>query len=524
MSETLAAYEDWIDGIYIKHCGSSTPNGDSLDTSEEYEEWLDDKFDETFNEPDSFISLQIEEKKKQESSSLAGTEQMTTSQIRSNRQELSSEATSENKLEPVDYLKLSLQFQEQSTEVDQVQMTSQSSSNKQELSSEATSENKLELVTNHKAFQFQGKSTEVDQAPTASQISSTKQEPSSEATSHPTDSKTLLQDQETFNPEGTENKMVPHTCYVNNQLELDSEITGTNNPYSLSGKKIVSHICNANNQLELDSEITCTNNPHSLSGHLDNLAEEERDPGSDSMSTWEDITICQLRSSSMLRVPVTLQDFKLQAVVDTAAEVTIISDSIFRELQPKPPYLKKVILHTAGRDLRMDGFVVGPVALKLGKNTFPEAVYVAPIQDDMLLGLDFLLRHGVDIKLDDRCLDFRGNGEKVPIEVDKMVTSKENTVARVTIESTIKVPPNSVLRLQCEISDSLNDYIIEPEGDLDVIVPRTLHSAGSKPKVCLVNITDSFIRLRRNQLVAKAFPVCSISPVSVDGPGEYSMS
>ena len=93
MSETLAAFEDWIDGIYIKHCGSSTPNGDSLDTSEEYEEWLNDKFNETFNEPDSFLSLQIEEKKKQESSSLAVTEQMIASQIRSNRQELSSEAT-----------------------------------------------------------------------------------------------------------------------------------------------------------------------------------------------------------------------------------------------------------------------------------------------------------------------------------------------------------------------------------------------------------------------------------------------
>ena len=348
MSETLAAYEDWIYGIYIKHCGSSTPKGDSLDTSEEYEEWLDNKFDETFNEPDSFLSLQIEERKKQESSSLAGTEQMSASQIRSNRQELSSEATSENKLEPVDDLKLSLQFQEQSREVDQVQMTYQSSSNKQELSSEATLENKLELVTNLKAFQFQGKSMEVDQARTASQISSTKQELSSEATSHPTDNKTLLQDQETLNPEGTENKIVSHNCNVNNQLELDSEITCTNNPHFLSGPKIVSYTCNANNQLELDSKITCTNNPHSLSGHLGNLAEEERDPGSGSMSTWEDITICQLRSSSMLQVPVTLQDFKLQAVVDTAAEVTIISDSIFRELQPKPPYLKKVILHTAG--------------------------------------------------------------------------------------------------------------------------------------------------------------------------------
>ena len=154
-----------------------------------------------------------------------------------------------------------------------------------------------------------------------------------------------------------------HTGNVNH-LELDSEITFSNNSYSLSGTKIVSHTGNVNNQLQLGSEITCTNNPHSLTGHLGNLVEEEQDPGSNSMSNWEDITICQLCSSSMLRVPVTLQDFKLQAVVDTAAEVTIISDSIFRELQPKPPYLKKVILHTAGRDLRMDGFVVGPVALK----------------------------------------------------------------------------------------------------------------------------------------------------------------
>ena len=121
----------------------------------------------------------------------------------------------------------------------------------------------------------------------------------------------------------------------------------------------------------------------------------------DTTITWEDITICQLRSSSMLRVSVVLQGKQINAVVDTAAEVTIISDSVFREMEPKPPCLKNVILHTAGRDMKMEGFVVGPVALKLGNSNFPEAVYVAPIQDDMLLGLDFLLRHGVDIKLNE---------------------------------------------------------------------------------------------------------------------------
>ena len=78
------------------------------------------------------------------------------------------------------------------------------------------------------------------------------------------------------------------------------------------------------------------------------------------------------------------------------------------------------------------------------------------------------------------------------------------------------MPPNSVLKRQFKISDQLTNYIIEPEGDLDVIVPRSLHTVGSKPKVCLVNVTNSLTRLRQNQLVAKVFPVFADSSVSVD--------
>ena len=150
------------------------------------------------------------------------------------------------------------------------------------------------------------------------------------------------------------------------------------------------------------------------------------------MSTWDDIVICQLRSASMLRVPIILQEVELKAVVDTAAEVTIISDRVFRQIIPEPPRLKKVTLHTAGRDMKMEGFVVGPIALKLGSSIFSKAVYAAPIQDDMLLGLDFLLRHGVDIKVEDRFLHIREMNEKVPVEVERS-NSKCPSVARVTV-------------------------------------------------------------------------------------------
>ena len=514
--ESLENCEDYIDFMYGKLCGTSPLNKEIPSTLREDEEWIDRTFKEMLIQPYSawnpsmsldgdLCTVQLEKirgdsyyQEKQESSCMVVTEQLTSSQISSNKLELSSKATSENEHEPVDNVKAFL-FQGQNTKDDQAAF--KISNNKLELSSEATSKMTLELVDSlNVSLQFQGQSTEVEKEHgeniTASPMHSNKQELCSEATSNSKNDvqKSLLLQvrQEVMYPEGTENKVASHTDNNTNQLELDSEITCNTNHYS------------------------------SLADQSGYPAGEEQDPGSDSMSTWEDITICQLPSSSMLSVPVSLQDVKLLAVIDTAAEVTIISDSIFRELQPTPPYLKKVILHTAGRDLRMDGFVVGPVALKLGEITFPEAVYVAPIQDDMLLGLDFMLRHGVDIKLNDRCLDFRGKGQKVPIEVERMGTSKESQVKKVTLlEKTVKVPPNTVLRLQCKISDSLNDNIIEPEGDLDVILPRSLHSAGSKPKVCLVNVTDSLVRLRQKQLVAKVFPVCTTFSVSVDDTWQY---
>ena len=514
--ESLENCEDYIDFMYGKLCGTSPLNKEIPNTLHEDEEWIDRTFKEMLVQPYSawnpsmsldgdLSTVQLEKiredsyyQKKQESSSMVVTEQLTSSQISSNKLELSSKATSENKLEPVNHVKAFL-FQGQNTKDDQAAF--QISSNELELSSEATPKVTLELVDSlNVSLQFQRQSTEVEKEQreniTASPMCSNKQELCSEATSHKNDNQNLLllQGQEAIYPDGSENEKASHAVNDNNKLELDSEITC--NPYPSS----------------------------SFTYHLGNPAGEDQDPDSDSMSIWEDISICHFPSSSMLSVHVCLQDVTLQAVVDTAATVTIISDSIFRELEPKPPYLKKVILHTAGRDLRMDGFVVGPLTLKLGEITFPEAVYVAPIQDDMLLGLDFMLRHGVDIKLNDRCLDFRGKGQKVPIEVERMGTSKESQVKKVTLlEKTVKVPPNTVLRLQCKISDSLNDNIIEPEGDLDVILPRSLHSAGSKPKVCSVNVTDSLVRLRQKQLVAKVFPVCTASLISVDDTWQYGL-
>ena len=84
---------------------------------------------------------------------------MTASQISSNKLELCSNATSENKLESVNNLKACFLFQGQSTK--NKQASSQNSSNNLELSYEATPKLKPDLVNNRNAsVQFQRQSTE----------------------------------------------------------------------------------------------------------------------------------------------------------------------------------------------------------------------------------------------------------------------------------------------------------------------------------------------------------------------------
>jgi hypothetical protein len=42
---------------------------------------------------------------------------------------------------------------------------------------------------------------------------------------------------------------------------------------------------------------------------------------------------------------------QLQAVVDTAAQVTLVSEEFYKSLDPAPPIRKEVVMNTAGKKL-----------------------------------------------------------------------------------------------------------------------------------------------------------------------------
>ena len=175
------------------------------------------------------------------------------------------------------------------------------------------------------------------------------------------------------------------------------------------------------------------NRSPSFNGNPSQDSEESSD------TSFGTVTTCQDHTSSSLKVPVIVQGIVLNAVIDTAAMVTVISDTLYKEMAVKPELLKTAILTTAGRDQKLNGQVIGPVSLKLGESLYSVLVHVAPIYEDMLLGLNFLLEHGLEINVTEQYLLVRQNKERVPLEISPS-PREGGAVSKVTTESNERSP------------------------------------------------------------------------------------
>ncbi|VDI34907.1 Hypothetical predicted protein [Mytilus galloprovincialis] len=220
-------------------------------------------------------------------------------------------------------------------------------------------------------------------------------------------------------------------------------------------------------------------------------------------------TTMQLGNSSLLRLSLELGDTPLVAAVDTAAEVTIISDKVFESLKKKPPMLRETVMHAAGRGMKMKTLVVGPVKLRIGTKLYETDVYVAPIDDDMLLGLNFMVAYSVTVDLEK--LTFNIGGEM--LEMSPGPRRSIPVVSKVVIGKRTVVPPHSVVHVQAKLENQLERYIIEPcDEHLPILIPRCLYNNQDKPSICLVNASDRYYTLKKNSVIAKAEVVNEIEP------------
>lgn len=81
--------------------------------------------------------------------------------------------------------------------------------------------------------------------------------------------------------------------------------------------------------------------------------------------------------SSILRLSLKVINTFLEAAVDTAAEVTTISDEVYKTLESRLEVLKETISHAVKRGMVMKTLEVDPVYLEIGSKFNATEVYAA---------------------------------------------------------------------------------------------------------------------------------------------------
>ncbi|KAL8622171.1 hypothetical protein ACOMHN_052973 [Nucella lapillus] len=239
-------------------------------------------------------------------------------------------------------------------------------------------------------------------------------------------------------------------------------------------------------------------------------------------------------------VKINVGGLPIEAKVDSGAEITIISTSVFQQLKKKPKKIRDVEMHLADQGSSLSGFITEPLELKIGQAKFRENVHVAPIGDKMLLGYDLLHSWGA-------IHDMRTNmlligKEHVPLNMN--VQNFKPVVARVMATRPVVIPPDTVGAAGKQ-DTTLQGSSVESADRVDILVPKpvrgarehqdcSVESADSRdlwenkivgqtnehPEDCLEGLTEQHQSEKEGQLPANS---CMVQEVKGLSPEEKSL-
>ncbi|KAK3105395.1 hypothetical protein FSP39_024200 [Pinctada imbricata] len=161
----------------------------------------------------------------------------------------------------------------------------------------------------------------------------------------------------------------------------------------------------------------------------------------------------------------------------------------------------------------MKGYMVEKQPINISGLEFKVSFYVAPIEDDMLIGLDFMSSHKATINMDQGYLNICNHEIPfVSIKGDSVPAVKKGDVR---IATRTVVPAKSVLRVPCTANQPLKEgnYLIEPNVKT-LLAPRVCIEGSKAPVMSFVNISDNKVTLFKNQKVGHLYEIDEIVPDS----------
>ncbi|CAC5368124.1 unnamed protein product [Mytilus coruscus] len=169
--------------------------------------------------------------------------------------------------------------------------------------------------------------------------------------------------------------------------------------------------------------------------------------------------------------------------------------------------------------MQMTCRISNPNLFRIDDLLFSHQLYIAPIDCEMLLGHDFLASNNVILHIGQGYMSI--NDKTIKVVLGGETPSATLTVNIITMPTSIVVPPNSVMRMNCTVPVQENDFVVEPNSKTTLLIFRSVCAKGQSPVVCFMKITDNPVRLQSGFEIAEAHAVTVIE--SMDDPEEPSV-
>lgn len=204
-------------------------------------------------------------------------------------------------------------------------------------------------------------------------------------------------------------------------------------------------------------------------------------------------------------LPGTIGPTRILCLVDSGCSLTVLSKKIYDTL---PSNMKSKLISKKGVATVADGSsttTYGLVTLrgKLRHFKFEHQFLVADVQEDVLLGLDFLQHHQAGLCFKNAELSIGGNRLSCVDDKNIPLSSKVYAVRRMSI------PPGSEAIIEGRLSQELssNQIVIEALEENPWLVGNAMVSTSSKKfPVRILNSSTESIEIPSGKLVARAHP------------------
>ena len=202
-------------------------------------------------------------------------------------------------------------------------------------------------------------------------------------------------------------------------------------------------------------------------------------------------------------VPVSFGKVTVSAVVDTAAQITVISPDLHQKLKwVKPSNVKQVELCNAQKDAVMMGTLWPHIGFNLGGRKYYCDVIEADIPESLILGIDFLRGNRRKVDLGNDTYEF-ANGDVVHAHMRSDVSASAFHISRLVVRKKLSLPPNLVMYVDAKMESPANvPFAFEPVDNLaqkKLFMVPGMTQGDKTVQVAVLNLADVHVKLRRNQ-------------------------